>query len=156
MGSNTAVNSDGSPGIAGTFGSLVVGNSTTRHSVTWTSAAPYNGVSVEQVYSVADDGQTLRMVTTLTNTTGSPITGISYAREVDPDNATGSAAGAGGVNTFTSTDTVVGQGANAQVKAEFASGALIALISTDPRGLCVVHHRCRRSNQRGGRNVYRR
>jgi len=136
---NTALNSDGQTDISGSVGSLVVGNSTTRHSVTWTGAAAYNGVTVQHVYSIADDGQTLRMVTTLTNTTGSPIAGIKYARLLDPDNATGTVAGSSGANTFTSTDTVVGQGSSAQIKSEFASGALIALISTDSRATVAIN-----------------
>lgn len=126
---NTATNSDGATGIAGSLGSLVVGDATTRHSVTWTSAAPYNGISVEHVYSIADTGQALLLQTTLTNTTGSPITGIQFARIFDPDNATGNA----GSLTFTSTNEVVGQGTSAQVKSTFPSGALIALISSDSR-----------------------
>jgi hypothetical protein len=94
VGANTALNSDSSPGISGSLGSLVVGDSTNRHSVTWTSDSAYNGVTVQHVYSLADDGQTLRMVTTLTNTSGSPISDVKYARVLDPDNATGTAAGA--------------------------------------------------------------
>jgi hypothetical protein len=136
---NTALNDHSTTDISGTLGGLVVGNSTTRHSVTWTGAAAYNGVTVQHVYSVADDGQTLRMVTTLTNTTGSPIAGIKYARLLDPDNATGTVAGSSGANTFTSTDTVVGQGSSAQIKSEFASGALIALISSDSRATVAIN-----------------
>jgi hypothetical protein len=127
---NTATNSDGATGIAGSLGSLVVGNSSTRHSVTWTSTSAYNGVSVQHVYSVADTGQALLMETTLTNTTGSPITGIQFARIFDPDNQTGAV---GGGLSFSSTNQVVGQGTSAQVKSSFPSGGLIALIASDSR-----------------------
>ena len=121
----TGLNSDGATDIAGGVGTLVVGPPT--HSVTWTSAAPFNGISVAQTYSISDTGQTLNISVTLTNTTGATINGVQYGRFVDPDNHTQP------LDPYTSTNTIIGQGASAQVRSTFPNGALIALSSTDPR-----------------------
>ena len=101
-----------------------------RHAAEWNSAAACLGLDVRQVYSIADDGQSLRMQVTLSNNTGGDLAGVRYARIVDPDNQTGAANGAA---ISASTNTVDGQGVNARVRATFPSGALMALISTDAR-----------------------
>lgn len=119
-----AINRDSSTSIPGALGSLVVGPPT--HSVTWTSTAPFHGISVSQVYAVADAGQTLTMTATLRNATGADIHNVQFARYVDPDNATNS-------DVYNSTNKVHAQGAGAQVTASFGNGAILALSSTDPR-----------------------
>lgn len=104
-----------------------------RHAAEWNSTAACLGLDVRQVYSLADDGQSLRMEVTLTNNSGGALNAIRYARVVDPDNATGAAAAPVGGSITNSTNTVDGQGVNARVRATFPSGAVLALISSDAR-----------------------
>jgi hypothetical protein len=101
-----------------------------RHAAEWNSTGACLGLNVRQVYSLADDGQSLRMQVTLTNNSGGDLNAVRYARIVDPDNQTG-AAGGGPISN--STNTIDGQGVNARVRSGFPSGAVLALISTDAR-----------------------
>jgi hypothetical protein len=98
----------------------------TVHSVTWTSTSNQNGVTIQIINSLDEKGQTLNSDVTLTNVTASPIANIYFGRNVDPDNQTAS-------GVYTSTNTVVGQGSSAFVKAEWTNGSLLGLRSTDPR-----------------------
>lgn len=127
VGANTAFNTDGGTGIAGSLGSL--STSSGVQSVTWTADAAYQGIDVTQVYEVPDSDQLLRMRVTLTNSTGAAIDDIYYSRGVDPDNSNDA-------DTFTSTNTVVaqpGDGGAAIVRAVFSEGAQFALFSADSR-----------------------
>lgn len=129
VGAATAINDDGTTDIPGSLGSLVAGPPT--HSVTWSSTAPWNGIGVAQTYAIADAGQTLNISVTLTNTTGADIGDVRYARIVDPDNQTQPG------DPYTSTNTVVSQGANATVTASFSNGSLIALTSPEPSAMAA-------------------
>ena len=102
----------------------------TVHSVTWTSTTNQNGISVQIVNSLDEKGQTLNSDVTLSNATASAIANVYYGRGVDPDNATAP-------DTYNSTNTVVGQGSSAFVKAEWSNGSLLGLRSTDSRARVV-------------------
>jgi hypothetical protein len=107
--------------------------------VSWVSASPYNGVSVEQRYCVPTAGQALHTDVTLTNTTGSAISDVYFGRGFDPDNftGTGTVPDCGGApastSTFQSCNAVTGQGTEAQATARWGNGAFIALQSFDAR-----------------------
>jgi hypothetical protein len=98
----------------------------TVHSVTWTSTSNVSGVAIQIINSLDQTGQTLNSDVTLTNVTASPIANVFFGRNVDPDNQTAS-------GIYTSTNTVVGQGSSAFVKAEWTNGSLLGLRSTDSR-----------------------
>jgi len=119
-------------GILGTVNNLVTSGSDQR--VDWTASSSSNGILVKQTAIVPNDGQSLHVDVTLTNTSASTITNLYYLRGYDPDNATGLASGNG--NTSTSTNTVTvrgGTGVSAEVKSTFGSGAQVLLRSTDSR-----------------------
>lgn len=107
--------------------------------VSWMSASPYNGVSVEQRYCVPTAGQALHTDVTLTNTTGSAISDVYFGRGFDPDNFTGTGTvpdcGGAPANTsmYQSCNAVTGQGSEAQATARWGNGAFIALQSFDAR-----------------------
>ena len=127
VGNNTAHNTDGPTGIPGAVSNLTTsGNAQT---VTWSSTNSYQGLTVTKTYSVPEDDQQLNVVATITNSSGSSISGIYYGRGVDPDN--------GFSGEFSSTNTVsdqvtLGDGFSL-VTAAFNNGAQISLFSTDPR-----------------------
>jgi len=79
-------NDNGQTGIAGAVSDIQ--NSGSSQCVSWSSASPYNGVSVSQRYCVPTAGQALHTDVTLTNTTGSAISNVFFGRGFDPDNAT--------------------------------------------------------------------
>lgn len=120
-----ASNNDVDSGITGSLSGLVAGPPT--HSVQWASAAPFRGIQVQQVYSVEDAGQALRVNVSLTNITGAPINNIRYIRAFDPDNASNPA------EVFLTTNTVVGQANAALVTSRWSNGALVALSAKDAR-----------------------
>jgi hypothetical protein len=137
-GSSFNANNNNSVTIPGANSNNVT--SGTTHSVTWTSTSNLSGVSVRIINSIENAGQTLNTDVTLTNTTASPIADVFFGRGVDPDN--------GNLGSpFTSTNTVVGQGSDAFVKAEWPDGSLLGLRSTDPRARVV-----RQSNSFGSAN----
>lgn len=102
----TIWNTDSITGIAGTNSNAVTAGGSA--SVTWDSTAPYDGVSVKQVTSIAADSQTLVSTVTLTNTTGSPIADVYYSRAVDPDNCV-TAVSAPCTGDYSTTNTLVQQ-----------------------------------------------
>jgi len=129
-------NDNGQTGIAGAVSDIQ--NSGSSQCVSWSSASPYNGVSVSQRYCVPTAGQALHTDVTLTNTTSSAISDVFFGRGFDPDNATGSgsmtcAGSTGNTTTFQSCNAVTGQGAEAQATARWGNGAFIALQSFDAR-----------------------
>lgn len=132
VGSNaTDFNNHAATAIAGSVSNFV--NSDTEQKVDWNATSARYGISVSQTSIVPNDGQSLYVDITLTNTTASAITDIYYLRGFDPDNGTGSTAGA---STSTSYNTIVsrgGVGASAEVKSTFDSGAQVSLRSTDER-----------------------
>lgn len=81
VGSGTAgFNTNSATGIAGSFTSV---DSITPQG-TWQSAAPFNGLDVQQEYRIRDLG--IETDLTLTNSTGSAINDIYFLRGVDADN----------------------------------------------------------------------
>ena len=102
----------------------------TVHSVTWTSSSNISNIAIQIVNSLDQTGQTLNSDVTLSNVSASTVTDIYFGRGVDPDNNT-----APGV--YSSTNTVVGQGSSALVKAEWTNGSLLGLRSTDSRARVV-------------------
>jgi tRNA (Thr-GGU) A37 N-methylase len=132
VGSNTHANNNHSvTGIAGTLGSVT--NATVdgaNNTVTWTATTDHHGIGISKTYSVPQDGQSLNIVTTLTNNSGSTISSLYYGRGVDPDNQRDA-------DTYNSTNRIVAQYSGATpyslVRAEFSQGAQISLFSEDPR-----------------------
>jgi phosphodiesterase/alkaline phosphatase D-like protein len=119
-------------GIPGTISNLVTSGSDQR--VDWTANSSSNGVLVKQTAIVPNDGQSLHVDVTLTNTSGSTLTNVFYLRGYDPDNSTGNSSGNGSVATSTNTVTVRGgTGVSAEVRSTFDSGAQVLLRSTDSR-----------------------
>lgn len=124
-------------GVSGSVSSAQ--SSGSSQCVSWVSASPYNGVSVEQRYCVPTAGQALHTDVTLTNTTGSEISDVYFGRGFDPDNFTGTGTvpdcGGAPANTsmFQSCNAVTGQGTEAQATARWGNGAFIALQSFDAR-----------------------
>ncbi len=55
-------------------------------SVTWSSDAPVDGVSVSQVVTIPAGSRLVHVDVTLTNTTANALGNVRYIREVDPDN----------------------------------------------------------------------
>ena len=124
-------NSHEATGILGTVSNLITSGSDQR--VDWTATSSSNGILVKQTAIVPNDGQSLHVDVTLTNSSASTITNVYYLRGYDPDNTTG---GASGSTTTTSTNTVTvrgGTGVSAEVKSTFDSGAQVLLRSTDSR-----------------------
>jgi outer membrane protein OmpA-like peptidoglycan-associated protein/phosphodiesterase/alkaline phosphatase D-like protein len=134
---NTTFNNDLVTGIAGSVASSVV-NGSTEQTVEWNSTSSSNGISVKQVASVPNVGQSLHVDVTLTNTTGSAITNIYYVRGFDPDNSTGSSTGAGTAASTNKVNSVGGSGSVAELQATFDSGALVMMRSTDSRARAAV------------------
>lgn len=136
VGSNLGKNDHGQTGVAGSVSD--VQNSGSSQCVSWSSASPYNGVSISQRYCVPTTGQALHTDVTLTNTTGSAISDVYFGRGFDPDNATGSGDMTCGGSTITtgmfySCNAVTGQGTEAQATSRWGNGSFIALQSFDSR-----------------------
>ena len=128
VGSSLAFNNDGDVDIPGALTNL---QTAPINSVKWTATNPFEGISIEKVYSVPNEGQRLDISVTLTNTTVAPISDIYYGRGVDPDNGALAAD-----DPYVSTNTVAAQYATqgySLVKAGFPGGAEISLYSTDAR-----------------------
>lgn len=54
--------------------------------VTWTADATFNGLQIEQTYTILDGGVFIVLDAKITNTTTDPINEIYFMRNVDPDN----------------------------------------------------------------------
>ncbi len=134
---STTFNNDLVTGIAGSVASNVVKGST-EQTVEWNSNSPSNGISVKQIASVPNFGQSLHVDVTLTNTTGSAITDIYYVRGFDPDNSTGTSAGGSTATSTNKVNSVGGPGSVAELQATFDSGALVMMRSTDSRARAAV------------------
>lgn len=127
---NPTYNNHSTSQISGTIDNLVTTGSDQR--VDWTASSSSNGVLVKQTAIVPNDGQSLHVDITLTNTSTSEITNLYYLRGYDPDNSTGNATGTGNVAVSINTVTVRGGvGVSAEVKSTFASGAQVLLRSAD-------------------------
>jgi hypothetical protein len=129
---NGAPGAEDAPGIPGSLGSVTNATGTSgNNTVTWSSSAPFQGVTIEKTYSLPQAGQRVDVSVTLTNSTGATITDIYYGRGVDPDDGNNSD------DQFTSTNTVVSQinegGSSSRVSAAFTRGSQIFLDSTDTR-----------------------
>lgn len=129
----TAFNNNGATiGLPGYVQNVL--STTSQQSVEWTSGSNIGGISVLQKAIVPNTGQSLHIDITLTNVSGATVNNIYYVRGFDPDNATGDATGTSSVAQSVNEVMSVGGGsAVAQVKATFASGALIMMRSTDSR-----------------------
>ncbi|GAB3258296.1 OmpA family protein [Kineosporia babensis] len=77
-------NDNSTDSVAGSYATPTLTGTTAA--ATWSSTAPVDGISVSQVITAAADKQALDIDVTLTNTTGSAMTNVYYARGVDPDN----------------------------------------------------------------------
>ena len=77
-------NSNVATGVPGSHGSPTTSGGAAGE--TWTSSAPVDGVSVEQVATAPAGALYMDVDVTLTNTTGSPLTDLYYGRGLDPDN----------------------------------------------------------------------
>ena len=131
-GASATFNNHSSSGILGTVNNLVTTGSDQR--VDWTASSSSSGILVKQTAVVPNDGQSLHVDVTLTNTSGSSISNVYYLRGYDPDNSTGNVSGTSSVATSTNTVTVRGgAGVSAEVKSTFDSGAQVLLRSTDSR-----------------------
>ncbi len=135
---NSAVfNSHAGTGISGSVANAVKG--TSEQSSEWNSATASNGISIKQIASVPNIGQSLHVDITLTNSTGSTINNIYYLRGFDPDNSTGSASGNSSVaQSVNKINSVGGVGSVAELQATFASGALVMMRSTDSRARASI------------------
>lgn len=130
-------NNDNSSGLAGSVGSVVIGDS--AQTVSWTSGSANNGIKVFQNAIVPNSGQSLHIDVTLTNVTGSTISNIYYGRGYDPDNGTGTSSGTSNEYTSTNTITSIGGGSSAAiVRSTFPSGAQIFLRSNDSRARAAI------------------
>jgi phosphodiesterase/alkaline phosphatase D-like protein len=136
---STTFNNHSGTGITGAISNIV--SNSTEQKVDWTASSSSNGILVKQTAVVPNDGQSLHIDITLTNTTGSSIPNIYYLRGYDPDNATGSLNGLSSVPYSINTVMVRGGvGVSAEVKATFASGAQVLLRSTDSRARAATNN----------------
>ncbi|MTA33494.1 MAG: hypothetical protein F2556_06330, partial [Actinobacteria bacterium] len=132
VGSVVGSNYHSATDIPGSLGSVTNATGTSgNNTVSWSSTAPFQGVTIAKTYSLPQAGQRVDVSVTLTNTTGAPITDIYYGRGVDPDDGNSTS------DPYTSTNTIVSQinegGSSSRVSAAFGRGAQIFLDSTDPR-----------------------
>ena len=129
-GAPTIFNDNDQYAMEGTFDSPVVTES--ESSVKWTSNTAYQGLTVEQTSIVPTTGQLLHVDVKISNPTGSPVTGIYYVRNFDPDNQNGGDI----MNVFYTNNTVLKdgtEGTGASVKSTWANGAAIYIQTTDSR-----------------------
>lgn len=130
-------NSHAGTGISGSVANAI--NGASEQSSEWNSASASNGISVKQIASVPNVGQSLHVDVTLTNSTGSTINNIYYLRGFDPDNSTGSTSGTGSVaQSINKINSVGGVGSVAELQATFDSGALVMMRSTDSRARASI------------------
>lgn len=114
----------------------------------WQSAAPFQGVSVKQTYSVPAFAWMIDTRVELTNTTGATISDVYFMRGLDPDNcrmettavcdsdgdgvadAVGTTAGPGGIGIYETRNTIISQGSastSALVTATQTNGTYLGL-----------------------------
>lgn len=130
-------NNHSATGITGTVINAVNGDSS--QSSEWNAASPSNGITVKQIASVPNVGQSLHVDVTLTNNSGSTINNIYYVRGFDPDNSTGSANGLSSVAaSINKINSVGGPDSVAELQATFDSGALVMMRSTDSRARASI------------------
>ena len=138
-GETTKFNNHGATAILGTNSNLVT--NATEQKVDWTATSSSSGILVKQTVVVPNEGQSLHIDITLTNTSASSIPNIYYLRGYDPDNSTGNSTGSSNVSSSTNVVTVRGgTGVSAEVKSTFDSGAQVLLRSTDSRARAAANN----------------
>ena len=77
-----AANHNDSTTITGAWDEVDSGD----HSVTWRSTSSWQGLDVVMNYSTPGTDQLIQGTVTITNSSDEPVTGVAFARGVDPDN----------------------------------------------------------------------
>lgn len=138
-------------------------------SVTWSSAAPVDGVGVTQLVTIGAGSRSIHVDITLTNTTGATLTDILYARDFDADNCvmrtepvcdTNGDGLANGKGVYETWNTIVAQRAEGDdasiVSADQTDGSYIDLRSTATGslvgfGYCQSRETCTAADPKGTR-----